>query len=203
MISAYNSITKSNDEDFEEYLSRIHLIGIFKVILEEFPDRDLFKGIVKFIAWGYSTESDYLNTSGNTWSKVAPYIYENTGLPEGEDNDVYQATVFLKSPSVREAVERWLNFQNNEPWIQYTHYRDLRREFLSLSLSDMKKSTGEIDVEAKMKAAMYSKDLLKMMEDAKETFIQNHPKLKGSVEAVGKANSKDNMSRSAGSYALQ
>lgn len=203
MINPFHEITTTQDDDFEEFLKRIHLFEIFKPAYIEFQDLELFKGIVKFIAWGYSINSDMLNTSGNTWSKVAEMIYEKAELPRTESDDVYHAVYGLKSDGVREAIERWLNFQNEEAWMQFIHYRDLRREFLSLSLSDMKKSTGEIDIEAKMKAALYSKDLLHMMEDAKDTFIQNNSKLKASVEAFNKANTKDKMSRSAGSYALQ
>lgn len=202
MISPFHDIVKHEEDNFEEFLEKIHLIGIFKVILEEFPDPELFKGIVKFIAWGYSMDSDYLSTSGNTWAKVGPYIYEQCELPGKPGSEVYESVVGLKSAAVREAIERWLQYQNEDNFTNFVHYRDLRREFLALSLSDMKKSTEEIDIEAKMKAALYSKELLKMMEDARETFIQNHPKLKGSVEALNKA-SKDKMSRSAGSYALQ
>lgn len=201
MISPYHELIKSEEDNFEEFLKKIHLFAIFQGILEEFPDMGLFKGIVKFIAWGYSMDSDYLTTSGNTWGKVAPYIYEKAELPGKEGDDIYEAVANLQSPAVREAIERWVQFQNEDHFAQFTHYRDLRREFLSLSISPMKKNTNEIDIEAKMKAAIYSKDLLKMMEDAKDTFIQNHPKLKGSIDAFSKAG-KDKVSRNAASYAL-
>ena len=201
MISPYHEIITADEDNFEEFLKKVHLIGIFKGILEEFADQDLFKGIVKFIAWGYSVHSDYLHTSGNSWDKVSEYIFDKTDLPRGNENEIFNAVAKLQSAAVRDAIERWLQFQNSDPFSQYIHYRDLRREFLALSLSNMRKATGEIDVEAKMKAALYSRDLLKMMEDAKDTFIQNTPKLKGSVEALNRA-AKDKMSRNAGSYAL-
>lgn len=204
MISAYHEIIKSEEEDFEEYLRKLYLIDIFKPILEEFPDKELFKGIVKFILWGYSMESDVLMTQGNTWGQLSEFIYEKSELPDDRDKSdgVYVAVSKLESHSVREAIERWLQLQNNDSWTQYIHFRDLRKQFLGLSLSDMKKSTGEIDIEAKMKAAIYSKELLKMMEDARDGFIQNHPKLRASVEAVNKV-SKNKNSRSAGSYAVR
>lgn len=202
MISPYHEIIHHDEDDFEDFLTKIHLIGIFKGILEEFSDADLFKGIVKFIVWGYSIHSDYLNTTGNTWGKVSEYIFQKSALPRGQNDEIFEAVAKLRSAAVRDAIERWLQFQNDDAFSQYIHYRDLRREFLALSLSGMLKSTGEIDVEAKMKAALYSRDLLKMMEDAKDTFIQNSPKLKGSIEALNRA-SKDSMSRNAGSYAIR
>jgi hypothetical protein len=205
MIAPYNSIIKSEEEDFEEYLRKIHLIDIFKPLLEEFGDKDLFKGVVRFIAYGFSMDSDMLQTQGNTWGKIAERIYEKAGLPDDREqkDGVYNSVCLLQSDNVLETIERWLLFQNEENWTQFTHYRDLRRQFLALSLSDMKKATGEIDIEAKMKAAVYSKDLLKMMEDARDAFVQNHPKLRGSVESFNKATNNTKNSRSPGSYAVR
>lgn len=204
MIAPFQSIIKYEEDDFEDYLKRVYLFDIFKPLLEEFGDPSLFKAVVKFIVFGYSMDSDMLMTQGNTWSKVSDTIYERVELPEDKDNPdgIYYQVCHLKSQAVREAIERFLIFQNDENWNQYIHYRDLRKEFLFLSLSNMKKATGEIDIEAKMKAIVYSKDLLKMMEDAKDGFIQNHPKLRGSVEALNKVNNNKN-SRSPGSYAVR
>jgi hypothetical protein len=209
MINAYHSLIKSEEEDFEEYLRKLYLIDIFKPLLEEFSDKGLFKGVVKFILWGYSMESDMLMTQGNTWANVSEEIYQKAELPDDrnieenelEEKSIYRMVCKLKSFAVRETIERWLNFQNNDNWTQFCHFRDLRKQFLELSLSYLKKSGGEIDIEAKMKAATYSKDLLRMMEDARDGFIQNHPKLRSGVEAVNKATG-DKKSRSVGSYAI-
>lgn len=199
MISPYHEITTIDHDDLEDFLRKVHLIKIFEPLLEEFQDKSLFKGIVKFIAWGYSINSDMLNTSGNTWGKVSELIYDKCDLPQ--NSDIHDAVCKLKSAAVRDSIERWVQFQNDENWNQFIHYRDLRREFLELSLSPLRKATGEIDIEAKMKAAIYAKDLLKMMEDARDTFIQNNSKLKASVEAVNRVN-KESAGRNAGSYAL-
>lgn len=205
MISAYQILVKQEEEDFQEYLKRVHLFSIFQPLLEEFNDPELFKGVVRFIAWSYSMESEMLLTQGNTWSKVSEDIYVKSGLPydNEEEHGVYNSVCKLQSENVRDSIERFLQLQNEDNWIQYTHFRDLRKQFLELSISDMKKSTGEIDIEAKMKAAIYSKDLLKMMEDARDGFIQNHPKLRGSVEAVNKSNSNSKNGRSVGSFAVR
>jgi hypothetical protein len=201
MIAPYNSIIKSEEVDFKDYLKKIHLFSIFKSLAEEFSDSELFKGVVVFIAYGFSIESDMLLTQGYTWDLICKRVYEKSGLPDNEE--LFDQVANLKSDSVRESIENWLRFQNDDNFTNFTHYRDLRRQFLALSLSDMKKATGEIDIEAKMKAAVYSKDLLKMMEDARETFIQNHPKLRGAVEAVNKVNNNIKNSRGPGSYAVR
>ncbi len=205
MVSAYQVLVKQEEEDFQEYLKKIHLFSIFEPLLEEFGDPELFKGVVRFIAWGYSMESEMLLTQGNTWSKIADDIYEKAELPDDKERQdgVYNSVCNLQSDNVRNCIERFLLLGNEDNWIQYTHFRDLRKQFLALSISGMKKNTGEIDIEAKMKAAIYSKDLLKMMEDARDGFIQNHPKLRGSVEALNKASNSSKNSRSPGSYAVR
>lgn len=199
MIDPYSNLIKSEEPDFEEYLKRIHLIKIFEPLLEEFPDKEIFKGVVKFILFGFSVNSDMLLTQGYTWGNICNKVYERAELPD--DVEVYEKVANLGSDAVRDTIENWIRFQNDENFCNFTHFRDLRRQFLALSLSDMKKATEEIDIEAKMKAVVYAKDLLKMMEDAKETFIQNHPKLRGSVDAVNRVN-KDKNARSVGSYAV-
>lgn len=203
MISTYQVLIKQEEPDFQEYLKKVHLFSIFQPLLEEFGDPELFKGVIKFIAWGYSMESEMLQTQGNTWSKICEEIYDKAELPDDrkDENGIYEAVCNLKSENVRDAIERFLLLGNEDNWIQYTHFRDLRKQFLALSISNMKKNTGEIDIEAKMKAAIYSKDLLKMMEDARDGFIQNHPKLRSGVDAVNKA-TNDRKSRSVGSYAV-
>lgn len=204
MISPFHSIIKSEEDDFEDHLTKLHLISIFKPLLEDFGEDGLFKKVVKFILLGYSMESDMLMTVGNTWGKVSEEIYDLCELPDdrGEKEGVHIRVCKLENDSVRETIERWIQFQNNDAWAQYVHFRDVRKQFLELSISDMKKNTGEIDIEAKMKAVVYSRDLLKMMEDAREGFIQNHPKLRGSVEALNKVNNNKN-SRSPGTYAVR
>lgn len=203
MISLYSSISvfESSEEDFEFFLKKLYVFELFKPILSEFEDKDTFLKIVKFIVYGFSPDSTKLLTSGNTWSIISKNIYQECELPNDEEN--FDLIGNLKSDSVRESVERFLDFSNNENWTQYSHYKTLRKQFLELSLSDMKKATGEIDIEAKMKAVVYSKDLLKMMEDARDGFIQNHPKLRGSVEAFNKATNNTKNSRSPGSYAVK
>lgn len=200
MINPFLSITKfSDDENFEEYLTKIHLMAIFKPLLDEFDDKELFKKIVRFIVYGYSLESDYLMTHGKSWVNVSKFIYEECDLPD--EGELFEAVADLQSEAVRTSIENWLRLINDEAFTNYIHFRDLRAQFLKLSISNMKKATGEIDIEAKMKAAIYSKDLLKMMEEARETLVQHHPKLKVSTDHLNKVN-KDKSGRSAANYAI-
>lgn len=183
MINPFNEITTYEGDSFDEYLKRLYLFDVFKEIFSEYPDKNTCIGVVRFIAYGYSLDSNMLMTAGNTWGKVAPLIFKKVGLPD----ELYNDTVLLENAAVHNSIQRFLRLQDNENWNQYILFRDLRTQFMSYSLSKLKKSTGEIDIQAKMDAATYSRDLLKMMEDARMSFISNNQKLKGSVDALNKA----------------
>jgi hypothetical protein len=183
MINPYKSVLTYEGDNFEDYLTKIHLIDIFMPVIKAFPEKHIYKAIINFIVWGYSIDSEMLSAAGNSWSKVSPEIFNKTGLSD----QFYEDVCLIKSPEIQTSIQKWLQFQNDENFTQFVTYRDLRRQFLHLSLSEMKKNTGEIDIKAKMDAAVYSKDLYKMMEDAKQAFIQNSPKLKASIDALNKA----------------
>ena len=195
MISPYQSILSYDEGDdfFDNHLKKLHLFETFKCLLQEFPQKEIFKGVVHFILYGYSLNSDMLQTTGLTWDKLAKKIFEKTELPE----EYYEQVAMLESDSVREAIDRWLIYQNNDQWTQYITYRDLRRQFLSASLFPLPKSKKDEDgegdfnkiktlIEAKMIAATNSESLLKMMEDAKQRFIQTQPKLKISISELNR-----------------
>lgn len=184
MINQYSQIINSRDEeDFQETLTKIHLMEIFKCLLDEFPDAKTFKKVVQFVVWGYSPESEMLFVQGLSWDKLSKKIFDKSCL----DECYFEQVALLKSENVQSAIHRWLRFSNDENFTQWATYRDLRRQMLSYSLSEMKKTSGEIDINAKMDAAKYSKELLVMMDDALQTFVQNHPKLKSSISALDKA----------------
>ena len=196
MINPNFAITSfEEDFGFEEYLKKVHLFEIFAEIFEQYPTDAL--GIIKFIAWSYGMDSEMLATAGNSWSKVATQIFERSNLPQALWNDVG----LLEGEVVQSAVQKFLRYQNDENWTQFITYRDLRRQMLSSSLASIKKSSGEVDYEQKMANAQHSQKLLEMMNDAKDIFVQNNPKLKSSVEAFNKATEKNKVTRNVGSYA--
>lgn len=207
MVNPYSSIINYDEGDdfFDEYLNRMHLLHIFKDLLQEFPEKEVFKGVVWFILWGYSVQSDMLQTNGLTWSKLSQLIFDKTGL----DKKYFEKVAELESDNVRDAIDRWLIYQNDESFSQFITYRDLRKQFLSASLLPLPKATTKVTaslegdgltvekmeadlsrlkslVEAKMLCATNSEQLLKMMNDAKERFIQTQPKLKISVSELNK-----------------
>lgn len=178
MVNVYDAIVNYSKADFKEHLGKLQVFYIFKGLTKEFKDINTFKGVVKFIVLSYSLESDILHTKGLSWTNQWKQIYAAAGLPE--DDKVEEKISTIKSDCLREAIELWLNFQSNEQFTQYCHYRDLRKHFLTIS------QTGE-KAKERMDAMLYTKELFKLMEEAKAQFVENNPVLKTSMDALPKA----------------
>lgn len=185
MITVFSNIIGYDKPDLKEYLGKIEVLNIFKPLLKEFTDITLFRGAVKFILYSYSIESEVLHSTGITWLQMAKVIYEKSGLPDNED--IFDKIANLKSDGIRESIELWLQFQNNEAFVQYTHARDLRKKCLQDSQSAEK-------LKERMDAMAYSKELLKMMEETKSGFLENVEILKPSIDALRKVNRKNTLS---------
>lgn len=181
MINPYTSIMGYSDESgaFDEYLKKKYIFELFKDLLEDFPDINIFKGVVKYILWAYSLESDMLLMNGENFDKTSDRIFKRTKLPE----DLYSDVALLENDSVRVCIGKWLQFQNEEEFTNYCHFRDLRREMLASSIGKITKATLEQDYEQKMKNAYHAKELLEMMKEALAKYVQNSPKLKNSIRA--------------------
>lgn len=178
MINPYISILNYDKADLKEHLAKIGLIDIFKPLLKDFKDATLFKGVVKFVIMAYSIESEVLHTFGNSWITVYKTIYEKAGLPDNENT--FDAIANLKSGEVREAIDNWISFQNNEAWEEFVKARDLRKHCLQQSQT-ADKTKERID------AIKYAKELLTIMEEAKGRFVENYEILKPSLNALKKA----------------
>lgn len=189
MIHPYASIINYEGDEFDDYLNKCHLISVFEDVIKAFPERENYKGIIKFIAWGYSIQSDEL-VIGMEWGKTRDRLFKKSLLPE----NLYEQVALLKNDAVLSSIQKYLTLQNDENFVQYVTYRDLRRQMLSASLAGIIKSSGETDYDQKFKCAEYSKDLLDMMNDALNTFIQNNAKLKDSIGALNKAVQKQSNS---------
>ena len=181
MIHPYQQLVNYEGNDLKDYLNKIYLLSIFSAVVEQYPND--YKGVVKYILYAYSIDSDML-LIGEEWSKACPRIFKHTLLPQ----DLYEDVALLKSSSVLSVIEKWLKFQNDENFTNYCHFRDLRFQMLQSSLSNILKNTGEIDYEQKMKNSIHSKELLAMMKESIDSFIQNHPIMKESIKAFNKAN---------------
>lgn len=181
MINPYSSIMNYSDDadGFDEYLKKKYIFELFKDLLEDFPDINIFKGVVKYVLWAYSLESDMLLMNGETFEKTSGRIFKKTKLPDR----LYSDVALLENESVRVCIGKWLQFQNEEEFTNYCHFRDLRREMLASSIGKIIKATTEQDYEQKMKNAHHAKELLEMMKEALAKYVQNSPKLKNSIKA--------------------
>lgn len=189
MINIFKEIVNYEDNDsFEDYLKRLEIISVFSDLIEPYPNKANFKGVIRFILLGYSVESDMLFTHGQEWGKIRDRIFKKVGLP----NTLYSDVALLNAPAVLSTIQKWLQYNNDENFTNYIVLRDLRTQMLSAALDKILKSSGEVDYDQKYKCAQYAKDLLQMMNDTLQTFIQNNPKLKESITAFNRASVSKN-----------
>jgi hypothetical protein len=203
MINNYSEIISYDEGDdyFQEFLKKRYLWEIFKPLQDDFPINEVFVGVVKFILYGFSLESEMLNTGGISWDNLARRIFTKVGLPEV----YYDEVARLRNDNLRLSIDRWIKLQNDDNFAQYVSYRGLRSQFLSImSLPEpkIKNDDGTTDLDAyakiksivdgKMAAAENARELMNMMNEAKSSFIQNHAKLKVSVGAANEMSMQKN-----------
>ncbi len=198
MINPVISISTFKGENFENYLQQVDLWDIFGFLVTDEDINPYASSVAKYIVWGYGIDSDMLSTDGYNWGKLCQIIFAKANLPE----ELYGAVVELKNKSVIDSIQTFLDYQNDENWTQYCTYRDLRAQMLSSAVGEILNASEETNYEQKMKNAIHSQTLLSMMNVAKETFIQNHSKLKGAVEAFNRiVQNKEKTTRSPAHYA--
>jgi len=188
MINTYNKIITYEGDSFKDYLNKIHILTIFKFLFEKYQEDDAIK-IVKYVMYAYTKESSEL-IEFETFDKTSKRIFEKVGLSDDFRGWIQN----LECEALQLCIEGWLQFQNDEYFTQWITYRDLRKQFLSLSIKDMKKNTGETDIEAKMKAATYANELMVRMQELKQSFVENSDTLKTPVTAFRQAKTRQQMS---------
>lgn len=188
MNSIYNTITEEKEDEFDfiAYLKKSGAYEVFSSVFEYYDGIIMAVKMVKFIAFAYTPDSEMLPEKGGTWDKTAKHIFNAVDIP----SEFYDDVVNLKNEAVKTAAHEWLKFQNDDNWINYVTFRDLRYQMVKHSLSEIKKGE-EIDIKSKMDAAKYAKELLEMMDATKNNFVQASPKIKASVEALQKSKVKD------------
>jgi hypothetical protein len=181
MISPFHSIISYEENDWEEYLDRILLIHVFSPVIKEYKDKDTLKGVIRFIAYAYSVDSDKIILSRD-WKKNKQEIFELVLIkPEKKS---YEDLVLLKNQAVVETIHRWVTHQDNATFTHLQVLKDLRVEMQISALSKILKSSGEVDYDQKFRNAKYADDLKKMIKDLESELIQNNQKLKDAVKEV-------------------
>ena len=187
MISAYNSLITYNGSEWEDYLERLSFIDIFGGLIKEFPDKGDFTCVIKYIVYAYSVESDMV-VIGQDWDKTKKKIFEKVMARPKED--MYRALVHLQNDKVLKAIEKWLQYQNNEVWETLQTAQDLRAEMKLSCLTPIKKSSGELDFDQKHKNLMYCIELRKTIKELESELIQNSVTLKEAVKEIREVKQK-------------
>lgn len=189
MINARLQVLSYDGDDWEMYLQKYYLIDIFSSVLKEYPENGIRKGIIWFIVSAYSVDSDAIIISME-WKKNKHLIFKKSGLPELLWDDVG----LLHNDGVLKAINRWLNFQDSDVFVQLSTLRDLRVEMQLSANSKILKSSGEIDYSQKYLNATYASNLQKMIKELELELIQGNPILKEAYKEVIKANKKNTVS---------
>lgn len=198
MTEAYSEIIKHETDDWEEFLERISLIHVFAPVIKEYTDRDLLKGVIRYIVYAYSRNSEHV-VLGMDWQENKKKIFEAVLIKPMEGP--YVDLIHLKKEAVLQTVHNWLEFQDNDTWKQLQVLKDLRVEMQLSANSPISTSSKAIDYDQKFKNAEYAMKLKAMIKDLEQELIQNDGKLKEAVKEV-KAKEKNNTQRSVGSYAV-
>lgn len=178
MTLAYQQLTEYEEDNWEEYLNKLVLVDIFMDLFRVVKKED-FKYAIRYIVWCYSIDSDMV-IIGTEWQANKIKIYHQSELPV-----IYsEAFLHLKDDTVLGVINKWLEFQNSDTWMQLQVLKDLKIEMQLSANSAIKKSSGEIDFDQKYKNANYATELTKKIKDLENELIQNSNKLKDAVREV-------------------
>lgn len=196
MINSYQSIINYEEDNWEDYLTSICLIDIFKPLIDLVKDKSYLKLAIRYVVWTYSKDSEHI-ILGDDWQKNKNRIFDKTYLPK----EYYEDFVLLKNRIVIETIQRWVDFQDNNTFSNLMSLKDLMIEMRLSANSLLKKTDGiTIDYDQKFKNAEYVQDLQKMISDLESELVQNDIKLKEGIRDLKRA--KNNLSIGIERYAV-
>jgi hypothetical protein len=183
MINAYSDIIAYSGDDWEDYLTKICLIDIFKDLIPIFKNKEALTQAIRYIVWTYSKNSD-ADTLGGDWLKIKKRIFDKTLLPQEYHEDL----VLLKNGIVIRTIQNWIDFQDENVYSTLVSLRDLMIEMRLSSNSNLKKTDLiTTDFDQKFKNAGYAFELGKMIKDLESELVQNDIKLKEGVRELKRA----------------
>jgi len=187
MTNAYQAIANYQENEWEQYLDKIMLVDIFSPLLKTYTDVDTFKVAIRYIVYAYSLESDKI-IMGMDWGDNKKKIFEEVYAKptKGLIDDL----VYLKNQAVVETINKWIDFQDSDTFRMLQTLRDLRLEMQMSCLSDIKKSSGEVDYTQKYLNAEYAMKLKHQIRDLEQELVQKNPKMQSQVKEVRSAANK-------------
>ena len=115
MTNPFSAIISYTGNDFESYLMKVELFDIFGSLINDENVGPYASNVAKYIVWGYGMDSDMLSTEGYTWGKLSQQIFVKANLPE----DLFDAVVDLNNDAVIDAIQNFIDYQNDENWTQF------------------------------------------------------------------------------------
>jgi hypothetical protein len=188
MINAYSDILSYSGDEWEDFLTKICLIDIFKDLIPLFKDKEALTQAIRYIVMCYSKDSDCV-ILGTDWVSNKKRIFDKVLIHK----DYYQDLVLLENGIVIKAIQRWLSFQDSAVYSQLIMLKDLQQEMQDSANSSIKKANLEIDYDQKFKNAKYVNELKIMIDDLEQELIQNNPKLKEATKELSKAKAKNTL----------
>lgn len=185
MINAYSDILAYDGEDWNDYLTKICLIDIFKDLIPLFKDKQALTQGIRYIVWAYSKDSDCV-ILGTDWVENKKRIFDKANLQK----EYYYDLVELQNRIVLKTIQRWLDFQDSSVFSQLMMLKDLQQEMQESATTDIKNAQLEINYDQKFKNAKYVNELKIMIEDLEQELIQNNAKLKIAYREISNASNK-------------
>lgn len=189
MTQVYTALFTYQQDDWEDYLERLTVFDIFKDLLNEYTDKDIFKSVIRYILATYSLESEMIITSTD-WKTNKKKIFE--GICVQPVVNLYEDLVLLKNATVRETIHRWMEWQDNDTYTQLQVLKDLKVEMQMSCLSDIRTPSNEINYSQKFNNAKYVGELSAMIKALESELMQNDSKFKEAVKEI-KPKSKQTM----------
>lgn len=189
MINSQQELIAYEEDAWEEFLTRLDLLHIFKPILGLSSDKTVIRGIVRYIVWTYSKTSDKV-IMDMEWERNKKKIFDETDL----HLQWREMLIDLKGEALIQSIERWIEYQDEDVATQILTLKDLKREMQISSVGKILKSNGvEIDYDQKFKNAGYVVELREMIKKMEAELVQNDMKLKAAVKEVRTVRAKNTM----------
>lgn len=185
MINPYHSIIEYDGNDWNDFLTKVCLIDIFKDLIPLFKDKEALTQGIRYVVMCYSKDSDCV-VLGTDWYENKKRIFDKCNLQK----EYFYDLVGLQNRIVAETIKRWLNFQDSAVFSQLLMLKDLQQEMLESATMPIRNAQGEINFDQKFKNAKYVNELKVMIEDLEQELIQNNAKLKIAYKEVSSASNK-------------
>lgn len=187
MINSFSEIINYDGVNFQDHLKRLNLYHLFEPIFScaDFDDNTLHLKIIQYIVFSHSLESAKLTVSGDRRKEIHK-IFQDLDIPD----EHYENVVMIKNTSVLKAIQLWLKFKDNR---QVEYLYTLQNAYVqqqAAALKEIRKSTGEIDYDQKMRCIEHMTELKQMIKDAESELQQNDEKLKEAYKEISRVNKK-------------